>query len=207
MTQQRTEEWHAQRCGKITGSRIAALMTKGRGNAPSVTRNDMIGVLAIERCTGKPYEGGYVNDSMLRGIQLEYEGLQAYADYSGNTIVQAAFIENPDYPNAGISPDGLVFDDGLVEVKCPSAVHKHVAALKRDEHAKEYEKQVQMQLLITGRQWCDVVSYHPAFPETSQLAVFRAYRDESLIADIAECIKKSNDEIDALVEWMERKKK
>ena len=81
----------------------------------------------------------------------------------------------------GVSPDGLVGKPGLVEIKCPASQAKRLAALPQRAHAAEYRWQVQGQLWVAEREWCDVVSYDPRYPEGLQIAITRVFRDESAI--------------------------
>lgn len=185
---QRSPEWFAQRAGKFTGSRFADLMAVTK-SGPSTSRRNLLATLAVERLTGACVET-YSNAAMERGVALEEEARQAYEARIGDLCVEVDFIDHPTLPNVGISPDGLVGDDGLVEIKCPASMAKHLDALRTGAHADEYRWQVQGQLWVTGRAWCDVASYDPRFPEHLRLAVRRVERDEAAAAELeAACIK------------------
>jgi hypothetical protein len=99
-----------------------------------------------------------------------------------------------------VSPDGLLGDDGLLEIKCPASQAKHLAALRDGSHANEYRWQIQGQLWVTGRQWCDAVSYDPRFPSGLQLAITRVQRDEKVIKELEAACIKAHAEVDAIVE-------
>src|SRR5690606_41887739 len=101
-------------------------------------------------------------------------------------VEEAGFVPCDSLPNTGCSPDGLIGDDGLVEIKCAASMQKHLEALRSGAHAVEYRWQLQHQLMVTGRQWVDAVSYDPRFPEHLQLAVTRVERDEAAIAELRE---------------------
>ena len=152
--EQQTEEWRNERLGLLTGTRFSAIVGSGK------TRDDLIRDLAWERYTGKYIERGFVTDAMQRGIDLEPEARDWYRFDSGNDVVEHGFIVHPDLPFVGISPDGLIDDDGLVEIKCPG--HRaHIETLERRKVPSQYRWQVQGQLWVTGRKWLDFVSYHP----------------------------------------------
>lgn len=180
-------EWLALRAGKFTGSRFADLMATTRSGA-SASRGNLIVTLALEILTGEP-EQTYQNDAMRRGTELEPFARGAYEAHTGELVEQVAFVTHPTMPYVGVSPDGLLGADGLIEIKCPASQAKHLAALRDGSHATEYRWQIQGQLWVTGRQWCDAVSYDPRFPEGLQLAIHRVERDEKAIKDLQdECI-------------------
>ncbi len=188
MIEQRSPEWFAMRAGKFTGSRFADLMAVTK-SGPSTSRRNLIATLACERMTGMCVET-YSNAAMQRGTELEPDARAAYEAHICNLVNDATFVSHPTLPNVGVSPDGLVGDDGLVEIKCPSAMAKHMDALLKGDHATEYHWQVQGQMWVCGRAWCDVVSFDPRWPAHLQLAVVRVTRDDLAIAKLeAECRK------------------
>ena len=105
----------------------------------------------------------------------------------------------------GCSPDGLLGDDGVLEIKCPDNPEKHLEAIRSGAHAKEYHLQVQHQLWVTGRKWADVVSYDPRFPEALQIAVTRVERDEETITKLAEAVATAEIEVAAVVAELKTK--
>lgn len=197
MEAQRTPEWYAERCGRFTASRASDLMARTK-TGPSASRATLLTELAIERLTGQPTPS-YTNAAMQRGIELEDEARDAYAFAKLCAVEQVAFIVADGLPNTGCSPDGLVGDEGMVEVKCPTNMAKHLDALRAGAHAVEYRWQLQHQLMVTGRAWNDAVSYHPAFPEGLQLAITRVPRDEAAIAELRAAIVQADAEVDAIV--------
>lgn len=151
--EQRSPEWHSVRLGRITGSRFAAVMSTGK------TRDDLIRDLAWERFTGRPVET-YQNAAMLRGVELEPEARDWYSFARDVAVREFGFIVHPEHDFIGISPDGLVGDDGLIEIKCPG--HRaHMDVVAQRKVPSQYRWQVQGQLWVTGRRWLDFVSYHP----------------------------------------------
>jgi putative phage-type endonuclease len=190
--------WLRLRAGKFTGSRFADLMAKGRAGAPSTSRANLLTTLAVERLTGECVEV-FVNAAMVRGTELEPKARAAYEANAGVLVEEVGFVASTELEFVGVSPDGLVDDVGLVEFKCPSAMAKHLDALTDGTHAKEYAWQIQGQLWVTGREWCDAVSFDDRFPPDFQLAITRVYRDESAIDRLRdECIR-ANTEVEAIV--------
>lgn len=200
--EQRTEEWFEKRAGKITASRVADLMARIRGGQPGASRANMIMTLAVERLTGRCVST-YQNDAMRRGTEMEPYAIQAYADATGNSVERADFIDHPDIPNVGFSPDGIVGEDGLLEVKCPTSMEKHFKALESNAHVTEYKWQLQHQLFVSGREWVDMCSYHPDFPAAVALCTARVFPDAELQEQLREEIEKSNAEIDERVARMQ----
>jgi len=195
-------EWLAQRCGCLTASRAADLMARTK-SGPSASRANLLTLLAVERLTGCPVET-YTNGAMARGLELEPEARAAYEAHCGLLVAEVGFCLHPSLPRVGCSPDGLCGDDGLLELKCPQAMAKHLDALRTGAHAVEYRWQVQHQLMTTGRAWCDVVSYDPRFPEGLRLAVTRVTRDDEAIRELAHACVVADAEVEAMVAELRR---
>ena len=194
---QETADWMQQRAGCFTASRSGDLMAKTR-SGPSASRGNLLTLLAVERLTGQCVET-YQNAAMARGIELEAEARDMYAFDRAVAVEEAGFVPHPEVSRCGCSPDGLIGDDGLLEIKCPASMAKHLDALRSGAHAQEYRWQLQHQLYVTGRQWVDAASYDPRFPEGLQLAVVRVERDEAAIAELAEAIRAADAEVEAMV--------
>lgn len=197
---QGSPDWFQARAGKITASRMKALMAKTRSGW-STSRKNMITQLAIERIT-ETIEDGYLNAAMQRGTELEPEARDAYAFEYGVAVREQGICVHPEWDFVTCSPDGLVGDDGLVEIKCPSAMAKHYEALQNGSHAKEYHWQVHHQMLVTGREWVDVVSYDPRYPAGLQLVVTRVYQDAEVAEELKAAIVECNTEIEKQVDAM-----
>lgn len=194
---QGTQEWLQARAGALTASRAADLMAKTK-TGPSASRGNLLTLLAVERLTGQCVDT-YQNAAMQRGIDTEAEARDAYSFAHGVAVDECGFIAHPTIERCGASPDGLIGDDGLVEIKCPASMAKHLDSLRTGAHATEYRWQLQHQLMVTGRAWVDAASYDPRFPDGLQLAVTRVYRDESAIADLVTEIRKADAEVQAMV--------
>lgn len=194
---QRNNEWHAARLGKATGSRIGDVMASGKGGAPSVTRANYLAQLVCERLTGKPTEG-FINAAMQHGIDTETEAKTAYEFVTGLTVEDVGFVDHPTVAMSGASPDGLIGDDGMIEIKCPNSA-THLATLRGASIDGKYMKQMQWQMACTGRQWCDFASYDPCFPFELQLHVRRVNRDDVMIAEIQSAVRAFLADVDAAV--------
>jgi putative phage-type endonuclease len=178
---QRTPEWFAARAGKVTASRIADVMAKTK-TGWGASRGDYLSQLVRERMLGQ-CEQGFTNAAMQWGTDQEPNARDCYAFANDVSVVEEGFVLHPTIAMAGASPDGLVGDDGMVEIKCPNPA-THQATLLGAPIADKYMKQMQFQMACTGRQWCDFVSYDPRWPVEMQLHVTRVPRDGDLIASI-----------------------
>ena len=178
---QGSPEWLQIRLGKVTASKMSDVLSKGRGTAPSKTAETYMMELIAEKLTGqsKPF---FENDAMRWGTETEP---QARAMYSINNdfvhVEEVAFVEHNEF--IGISPDGLVGDDGLLEIKCPTSVTQIKRALS-DDYAVDYYEQIQCQLWVTERKWCDFVSFDPRLDCAAGYLQQRVMRDEKFIADM-----------------------
>ena len=183
--EQRSAEWFAARAGKLTGSKAWLVSDFLKSGKESAARRDYRLQLVCERLTGRPQEDGdgFVNAAMMRGIELEPEARAAYEFYRDATVDGVGFIPHPSIADTGASPDGLVGEDGLVEIKCP-AVATHIETLLSPSIPEKYFLQMQWQMACTGRQWCDFASYDPRLPESMRLFVDRVKRDDAAIAAI-----------------------
>jgi len=178
MDLQRTEDWFGERLGKVTASRVADVLAKTK-SGPSTSRANYAAELVAERLTGRRAEG-FTSAAMQRGTDLEPLAREAYSFVSGNVVVETGFVPHPVIEMTGASPDGLIGDDGLVEIKCCAAA-RHIAVLKGDPAEDRYVKQMLWQMACTGRQWCDLAYYNPDLPVELQLKVIRIDRDDAAI--------------------------
>lgn len=181
MLEQRSPEWFAERCGKVTASRIADLMAKTK-TGYSTSRANYRAQLVVERLTGT-VEPSFCSPAMQHGIDTEAEAREAYRRHMLCTVDEIAFVHHPAIEMAGASPDGLIGDDGLVEIKCPITA-THIDTLLNGDVADKYAKQMQFQMACTGRTWCDFVSFDGRLPEAMRLFVQRVPRDDQQIAEI-----------------------
>lgn len=175
---QGSPEWHAIRAGKVTASKIADVMAKTKTGV-SASRATYMGQLIAERLTGV-VQNGYTNAAMDHGTTTEPEARAAYDFYTNHAVELIGFADHPLIAMSGASPDGLVGDDGLVEIKCPNTA-THIETLLGGKVPTKYVYQMQWQMACTNRQWCDFVSYDPRMPEHMRVFVQRLPRDNGLI--------------------------
>ena len=191
--EQRTEEWFAARLGKVTASKVSAVLAK----KDSATRADYLTDLVLERLTNKQQEF-YQNDAMQWGTDTEPQARMAYEAFKGVLVDEMGFIDHPSIQYFGCSPDGLVEEDGLVEIKCPNS-KTHLSTLLNGKIPTKYIPQVQTQMAVMNRQWCDFVSFDPRLPEDLQLFVVRVNRDDEYIAKLEEEVVAFLDEVNETV--------
>lgn len=193
---QGTPEWHAARVGKVTASRVADVIAKTKTGV-SASRKNYAAELVAERLTGKPAES-YTNAAMQWGIETEPQARLAYEFLRDVAVVQVGLIDHPVIRMSGASPDGLVGERGMLEVKCPSTA-THIETLLSRAIADKYIVQMQWQMACAGREWCDFVSYDPRMPEDMQLFVQRVPRDPKRILELEAEVSSFLEEVDATI--------
>ena len=201
--EQRTDEWKQVRCGKITASRMNAVMNTLKSGESGAERRKYIGELVCERLTGEPTPH-FQNAAMQHGTELEPLARQAYELETGNLVDEVGFYEHPTIPNAGASPDGLIGDDGLIEIKAPET-YTHIETLRTGEIKQDYIYQMQWQMECTGRKWCDFVSFDNRLPEKLQIFIKRVYRDDELIEKMKKQVEAVNTAVDDAVTDLQSK--
>lgn len=195
--EQGTPEWKAARLGHVTASGMANVMAKGKDKSEAVTRFKYKVQIVAERMTGVVAES-YSNVSMEWGVEQEGFAVMAYESVVDTLVDKTGFWLHPEIKWLGVSPDRLVDADGLIEVKCPNTT-THLGYLFEKRIPPEYYKQIQCQLWVTGRQWCDFVSYDPRLPKRNQLLIVRTGRDEKLIAEMKTEVEKFLAEVESLI--------
>lgn len=190
---QGSPEWHALRIGKVTASRVSDVIAKTKTGWGASRANYMAELIA-ERLTGEPAEK-FSNAAMAWGTEKEPDARAAYEFFRDAQVVEIAFIDHPSIGMTGASPDGLVGDHGLVEIKCPNTA-THLDTLLTQTIPSKYVTQMLWQMACTGRQWCDFVSYDPRLPEAMSLFVKRVDRDDKLIASLEKDVAEFLAELD-----------
>lgn len=198
---QRSPEWFAARSGKVTASRVADVIAKTK-TGWGASRANYAAQLVAERLTGT-VEEGYTNAAMQWGTDQEPEARIAYEFRHEVTVFEVGFVPHPSIAMAGASPDGLVGEFGLVEIKCPNTA-THIETLRSGSVPGKYLTQMQWQMACTQRDWCDFVSFDPRMPEAMRLFVRRVPRDEDLIAELEREVVAFLAEIDATVAELTR---
>lgn len=188
---QRSPEWYAARAGIPTASEFATVMAKGKGSAPSKTRQTYMMKLAGEILTGEPMEN-YSNHHMERGRVMEDEARNFYSFMQDAEPQPVGFIRNGD---KGASPDALIGDHGMLEIKT-KLPHLMIGIILADKFPPEHMAQCQGQLWVAEREWVDLVCYWPNMP----LFVKRLRRDDEYIAAMADAIDLFNGELRDMVE-------
>lgn len=203
MIQQGTPEWLALRAGKVTASRVADILAKTKTGV-SASRGNYLIQLAIERATGN-IEPSYTNEAMQWGIENEAQARMAYEVASGNFVDQVPFVDHPNIDDFGCSPDGLVGNLGLVEIKCPNS-STHWSYIKDNAPPNKYYIQMQAQMACTNTEWCDFVSFDPRMPDRSQLLIVRVEREQEFINQMEEAVKQFLNEVQIEVNLMKGSK-
>jgi len=192
--EQGSDDWLALRRGMITASTICRLITStGKPAGNDTSRAQLLQLLA-ERITGET-EPSFYNDDMARGHLLEPLARALYAEHYA-PVQECGFITADFYgATIGFSPDGLVGEKGLIEIKAPRQ-KTHIKSLLNNEVPTEYLPQVQTGLAVTGRAWCDFISYAPGLP----LFVCRCERDEAVIAQLIAAAEAAEAELERLMD-------
>jgi putative phage-type endonuclease len=183
MSEQQTEQWFTDRLGKVTASRLADVLAKTK-TGYSASRANYMTQLVLERIT-KTRAESYSNAAMEWGVTQEPFARAAYEAHTGQMVEEVGFIQHPDIEDAGASPDGLVGDDGMVEIKCPSSSTALECWLIHAQGGNpvdaKYYAQMQWQMRCADRSWCDYVVFDPRMPAKAQLFVFRVQRNAEFL--------------------------
>jgi len=200
MMDQGTEEWFTIRIGKVTASRVADVIAKTK-TGYSASRDNYMAQLVCERLTGQKGES-FTNAAIQHGIDTEAYARAAYEALKDVLVDEVGFVPHPTIEMAGASPDGMVGDDGLIEIKCPNTA-THIDTLLSETVPSKYFTQMQFQLACTGRKYCDFVSFDNRLPPELQLFVKRVPRDEVFIrlieAEIVQFLAELDDKINKLM--------
>lgn len=181
MIEQGSADWFAERCGKVTASRVADVIARTKTGFGAGRANYMAQLVA-ERLTGTVAES-FSNAAMQWGTDMEPEARATYEFFTNATVEPASFVPHPSIAETGASPDGYVGADGLVEIKCPNTA-THIETLLSGSVVGKYVTQIQWQLACTKREWCDFVSFDPRMPATMSTFIKRVPRDPEMIASL-----------------------
>jgi putative phage-type endonuclease len=193
---QGSPEWHAMRRGKVTASKVADIVARTKSGY-AASRANYMAQLVAERLTGSTAES-FSNSAMQWGTDTEPHARLAYELYTNATVAEVAFVVHPTIADSGASPDGLVGDSGLVEIKCPNT-STHIDTLLGGSVPGKYVTQIQWQLACTGRAWADFVSFDPRMPENMRLFIERVKRDDERIAELETEVRAFLAELDETV--------
>lgn len=179
--EQNSAEWLAARCGSLGASSIADMVAKTR-TGWGASRFNLAAKLVCERLTGTPQES-YTNAAMQWGHDTEPQARAMYEFMRDVAVQKVGIVLHPSISKSHASPDGLVGDDGLIEIKCPNTA-THIETLLSEDVEGKYVKQMQWQMACCGRAWCDFVSFDPRLPAEMQMFVQRVRRDDEFIAEL-----------------------
>ena len=208
---QRTAEWFEARTGCLTASSVADIMPTVKqlksGEIKKTyreAREKLMNIIIAERVSGNARDN-YTSAAMQWGIDHEDDARTAYEVHTGNLVELTGFIPHPTVKYLGASPDGLIDDDGILEIKCPNPA-THIGYLRGGVVPEEYRPQVLLQLVVTGRKWCDFVSYDPRAKELAFFCVRWTPTQEERDALLEEC-KKFLEETEKVLNELKEKAK
>lgn len=200
--EQRTDEWFSARLGCVTASRTADVMAKTKSGY-SASRANYMAQLITERLTGQPAEG-FSSAAMQWGTETEPQARMAYELMTGETVQETGFVLHPSIKFFGASPDGLVGSDGLLEIKCPNT-STHIDTLLADKVPSKYLTQMHVQMICTGRNWCDFVSFDPRLPGDMSFWMQRVNRDDAFCKEIEAEVSSFLDELGTKIQQLRSK--
>ena len=194
---QGSDEWLQARCGSVGASDAPSVVRRIKSGGFSADRESLMAEKVLERLTNTPVET-YKTAAMLQGAAREPEARLLYSMVRGVEVDEVGLIPHTFIKGAHASPDGLIGNDGLIEIKCPLPA-KHLDTLLGETISNDHLVQMTWQLACTGRLWCDYVSFNPDFPPAMQLWIKRVHRDQSLIAELQREIATFIKELEAKV--------
>ena len=194
--EQGSADWHDLRRGKITGFRANKLFAQNKNGSFKLSRSHTVSLIAMELMRGEKAPSGR-GKPMERGHEYEADAVLAYEFETMQETSVVGFMTVNDHPNEGASPDRLVGDKGVLEIKVPTAIEKHVDYLRNNSHVEEYFGQLRHTLYVTGRDWIEIVSYYPEAAPSLQLARKRLTRADLGMADYPEMLTEAWAEIHA----------
>lgn len=200
--EQGSQEWLAARAGSLGASQVADAIARTKSGW-GASRANVMASLITERLTGKPAET-YTNAAMAWGTQTEPDARAAYEFMRDVDVELVGIVKHPRIVGSHASPDGLVGDKGLIEIKCPSS-STHIETLLTGAIPGKYMTQMMWQMACTGREFCDHVSFDPRLPTSMQLWIKRVERDPKAISELEEQVQEFLAELDAKVKALREK--
>lgn len=200
--EQGSPEWLQARCGKVTASRVADVVAKTKSGW-GASRGNYMAELIAERLTGKP-AASFTKAAMQWGTETEPQARAAYEFMQDVDVIQTGLVPHPAIEGSAASPDGLIGDDGLIEIKCPNTA-THIDTLLKQKIPAKYDTQMQWQMACTGRAWCDFVSFDPRMPAHLQLFIRRVKRDDARIKELEGAVIEFMDELGAKIDALQEK--
>ncbi|KZS22191.1 YqaJ viral recombinase family protein [Wohlfahrtiimonas chitiniclastica] len=207
---QRTEQWFADRIGKVTASRLYDVIAKKRTGEYTAAREVYLNEIILERLTGVSEEV-FINKAMQRGIDYEPKAKEAYMLKTMHEIEDVGFINHPTIPNFGASPDGLILDmfgqplNKGIEIKCPTR-STHLRTLWKSDISPKYLYQMYGQMMVTGFDSWVFMSYDDRFPTHLRSVIIEVSITDEIKAEIEEEVNKFNAEVADIVEALMNRK-
>lgn len=196
--EQGTQEWLDMRVGKLTASKVHDATAKQKNKKYYKARETYMRDNIVEILTGKSVDS-FTSHAMKWGIEHEPQACAAYEFIKDLEVEHIAFADHPMVERAGASPDGLVGDDGLIEIKCPNTA-THIDYRLTRVVPDNYFAQMQWQMACLEREWCDFVSFDPRLPEHLKTLIIRVPRDEAFIQELTTEAIKFNSDLDVMLE-------
>lgn len=198
--EQKTAEWYAKRLGKCTASKVADATAKIK-TGEAASRAEYRTALVVERLTGTPQGADLSNNKSVQwGNDAEPLARAAFEADTGLLVQEVGFINHPTLLMAGASPDGLISDDSILEIKCPNS-STHFSYLKDGKVPAKYRKQMMWQIICTGRSKGIFVSFDPRFDSANQLLVVNFEPSKDELAELEAEVKAFLDEVEADYQW------
>lgn len=193
-------EWFKSRQGNFTGSEVWKLMTKPRSKKETISKTAETYILekVWEKLSGLT-KSGIDNFATEWGNENEPKAKKWYTNLTGNEVHESKLVYLNDLNGFTGSPDGLVGEDGMIEIKCPynGANHLKHCFITNDEYFKtehnDYYYQIQSYLMLTGREWCDFVSFDPRIDSQLGMFIYRVNSDLELHEVMKEKIIKARE--------------
>jgi len=200
--EQRSPEWFAARCGSLGASQLNEAIATTK-NGWGASRENIKNRIIAERLTGSPTET-FQNAAMVWGVVTEDQARKAYEEATGTFVDELGIAQHPVLEHTHASPDGLVGEDGLLEIKCPNTT-THIETLKSQKVPSKYMNQMLWQMRCVDRQWCDYVSFDPRLPVHLQLFIKRVERDDAAIAELEAKVAEFLDEVQGEIDELNRR--
>jgi putative phage-type endonuclease len=198
--EQGTDAWFQARIGKVTASRVTNIMAKTKSGYSTSRQNYMMELLC-QRLTGAREEG-FTNAAMQRGIDMEPIARGRYEIESDVIVAEIGLVDHPSIENFAASPDGLVGDKGMLEIKCPNTA-THIDFIKSGKIPSKYQTQMTVQMMCAERDWCDFVSFDDRLPENLQYKCVRFNLDAQKSEETLIEVKSFLAELNALVKELQ----
>ena len=180
--EQGSDEWKKAKAGVVSASKAVAIL-KGKKGAYLASRKNYMAEKVCEILTGELTPLDFISAPMERGTEMEPIARSMYEAKTGEWVEQDGFELHPTIKNFGASPDGLINQDGCIEIKCPNTA-THIATLRGADIKIDYLIQMQVVMMVYDRQWCDFVSFDDRLPVNLQIFIKRIKRDPVLCAEI-----------------------